>query len=149
MRPAKMALLFLTPLLAACGGQSVFRPPSNPGSPPPPPAPGESFSMAADAFSLPRGGSADLTVRVTFNNSSVTRVSLKYQSNTGGLEVTPVEQNAVRGSSNTQTVTFRVTDRGVDPLEKKPFFYIYGVACTSNGCSGQSQRDIKVQWNMP
>lgn len=148
MRPAEMALLFLTPLLAACGGQSVFRPPNNPGSPPPP-APGESFSMAADAFSLPRGGSADLTVRVTFNNSSVTRVSLKYQSNTAGLEVTPIEQNAVRGSSNTQTVTFRVTDRNIDPLEKKPFFYIYGVACTSNGCSGQSQRSITVQWNMP
>ncbi|GIW33254.1 MAG: hypothetical protein KatS3mg072_0587 [Meiothermus sp.] len=105
--------------------------------------------MAADPFSLARGGSATLTVRVTFNNSSLTRVYLKYQSNTAGLEVTPIEQNAVRGSSNTQTATFTVIDRGVDPLEKKPFFYIYGLACTSNGCSNQSQRSITVQWNMP
>ncbi|MBO1436637.1 hypothetical protein [Meiothermus sp. CFH 77666] len=149
MRSSYLAVLLLTPLLAACSGQSVFRPPGNPGSPPPPPAPGESFSMAADTFSLPRGGSADLTVRVTFNNTSVTSVSLKYQSNTAGLEVTPIEQSAARGSSNTQTATFRVTDRNVDPLEKKPFFYIYGVACTNNGCSGQSQRSITVQWSMP
>ncbi|GAO74010.1 putative uncharacterized protein [Meiothermus ruber H328] len=144
MRPAYLALL-LPPLLAACGGQSVFRPPNTP----PPPAPGESFSLAADPFTLSRGGTATLTVRVTFNASNLTRVFLRYQSNTGGLEVTPVEQNAVRGSANTQSATFTVTDRGVDPMEKRPFFYIYGIACTSNGCSGQSQRSITIQWNMP
>ncbi len=144
MRPAYLALL-LPPLLAACGGQSVFRPPNTP----PPPAPGESFSLAADPFTLSRAGTATLTVRVTFNASNLTRVFLRYQSNTGGLEVTPVEQNAVRGSANTQSATFTVTDRGVDPMEKRPFFYIYGIACTSNGCSGQSQRSITIQWSMP
>ncbi|MFN3392260.1 MAG: hypothetical protein ACK40N_10905 [Meiothermus ruber] len=144
MRPAYLTLL-LTPLLLACGGQSVFRPPSTP----PPPTPGESFSLAADPFTLPRGGTATLTVRVTFNTSNLTRVFLRYQSNTGGLEVTPVEQNAVRSSANTQTATFAVTDRSVDPMEKKPFFYIYGIACTSNGCNSQSQRSITIQWNMP
>lgn len=153
MRPLYLTLL-LTPLLMACG-QSVFRPPSNPGTPPPnpgtppPTAPGESFGMAADPFTLPRGGTATLTVRITFNASNLTRVFLNYQSNTAGLEVTPREQNAVRGSANTQTATFTVTDRGVDPVEKRPFFYIYGTACTSNGCSSQSQRSVNVQWNMP
>ncbi len=142
MRPPYLTLL-LTPLLVACGGQSVFRPPSTP------PAPGDSFSLAADPFTLPRGGTATLTVRVTFNASNLTRVILRYQSNTGGLEVTPVEQTLVRGSANTQTATFTVTDRSVDPMEKRPFFYIYGIACTSNGCSGQSQRSITIQWNMP
>lgn len=105
--------------------------------------------MAADPFTLARGGSASLTVRITFNNSNLTRVYLKYQSNTAGLEVTPIEQNVQRGSSNTQTATFTVTDRGVDLLEKRPFFYIYGIACTSSGCSNQSQRSLTVQWNMP
>ncbi|GIW30551.1 MAG: hypothetical protein KatS3mg071_0725 [Meiothermus sp.] len=119
------------------------------GLPAPPPAPGDSFSLAADPFTLPRGGTAPLTVRVTFNASNLTRVILRYQSNTGGLEVTPVEQTLVRGSANTQTATFTVTDRSVDPMEKRPFFYIYGIACTSNGCSGQSQRSITIQWNMP
>lgn len=105
--------------------------------------------MAADPFTLARGGTATLTVRVTFNASSLTRVFLSYQSNTAGLEVTPKEQNVVRGSTNTQTVTFTVTSRSVDPMEKRPFFYIYGMACTSNGCNGQSQRSITIQWNMP
>lgn len=148
MRPSYLALLLLTPLLAACGGQSVFRPPSNPGTPPPP-APGESFGMTADPFTLPRGGTATLTVRVTYNASNLTRVFLNYQSNTAGLEVTPKEQNAVRGSSNTQTATFTVTDRSVDPMEKRPYFYIYGIACTSSGCNGQSLRSVTIQWNMP
>ncbi|AWR87772.1 hypothetical protein [Meiothermus taiwanensis] len=142
MRPWYLALL-LGPLAVACSGQSVLRPPSTPSTP------GESFSLAADPFTLQRGGTATLTVRVTFNASNLTRVFLSYQSNTGGLEVTPKEQNAVRGSTNTQSATFTVTDRGVDPMEKKPFFYIYGIACTSNGCSGQSQRSLTIQWNMP
>ncbi|GIW37488.1 MAG: hypothetical protein KatS3mg073_1633 [Meiothermus sp.] len=107
--------------------------------------------MAAEPFTLARGGTATLTVRVTFNASNLTRVFLSYQGNTLGLEVTPREQNALRGSSNTQTATFTVRDGGIDPMEKKPFFYIYGngIACTSNGCSNQSQRSITVQWNMP
>ena len=124
-----------------------MRPPGTPLPPAQPPA--ETFTLSADPFSLPRRGRATLTVRVTFNSSSIARVALRYQSNTAGLEVTPMEQSVSRGSSSTQAVEFTVTDRSVDPMETKPFFYIYGVACTSNSCSNQSQRSVTIQWTMP
>ncbi len=146
MRSFHLAVLLA--LLTACGDGNIMRPPGSPTTPPSQP-PTETFTLTADPFSLPRGRSAPLTVRVTFNSSSISRVALRYQSNTRGLEVTPVEQNAQRGSSSTQTVSFTVTDRDVDPQEKKPFFYIYGIACTSNGCSSQSQKSLTIQWNMP
>ncbi|MCX7601639.1 MAG: hypothetical protein N2Z75_06840 [Meiothermus sp.] len=139
------AMLLLPLLLAACGGQGVLRPPGS--SPPPTPPPTNTFELSNDPFTLNRGGSATLTVQVRFNSSEITRVRLEFQPNTLRVLGSPREQDVVRGSSNVQTAQFTITDGGIDPQEKKPFFYIYGKACTNNNCS--QQKSIVVQWTMP
>ncbi|GIW25643.1 hypothetical protein [Meiothermus sp.] len=140
MHPTYLAVLGL--LLAACGGQSVMRPP---GSFPPPN--GNPFTLEKEPFSLTRGGSAPLTVRVTFISSEITRVRLEFVPNTLNLLGSPREQDLVRGSTSVQTTTFTISDGGIDPQEKRPFFYIYAKACINNNCS--SQKSIPVQWDMP
>lgn len=144
MHPSHLAVLVLTPLLAACGGQSVMRPPGSPPSPPPQP-PTNTFSISAtpNPMNLARGSTGVLTISVTFNASNLTRVRLTWVSgsigvvsNTSAIDVTP----------NNNSAQFQITNNA-SPNEGRPFFYIYGNGCTSNGCGGQEQRSVEIRTN--
>jgi len=94
-------------------------------------------------MNLARGSTGTLTVRVTFNANNLTRVHLTLKSgsfgvvsNTSAIDVTP--------SNN--SVQFQITNNA-SPNEARPFFYIYGIGCTNNGCGGQELRSVVIRTN--
>ncbi|WP_337869086.1 hypothetical protein [Meiothermus sp.] len=144
MRLSYLVVSLLTLLLAACSGESIMRPPGSPPSAPPQP-PTNTFSISAtpNPMNLARGSTGVLTVSVTFNASNLTRVRLTWVSgsvgvvsNTSTTDVTP----------NNNTFQFQITNNA-SPNEARPFFYIYGNGCTSNGCGGQEQRSVEIRTN--
>ncbi len=80
---------------------------------------------------------------ITFNASNLTRVRLTWVPNSQGVTSSPREID-VTPSNN--TAQFQITNNA-SPSEARPFFYIYGYGCTSNGCAGQEQRSVEVRTN--